>query len=110
MGVPSKRTRPVRWPCSGRGCSSSSRTRSRRSTQRSDQIGSGDRSERIRTYNFPQNRLTDHRVGLSLYNLPQIMEGRIDDVIIALQKADYEEKLAALTGQTYLPPRPTGED
>ena len=78
--------------------------------QRRDQIGSGDRSERIRTYNFPQNRLTDHRVGLSLYNLPQIMEGRIDDVITALQKADYEEKLAALTGQTYLPPRPTGED
>ena len=38
------------------------------------------------------------------------MEGRIDDVITALQKADYEEKLAALTGQTYLPPRPTGED
>jgi peptide chain release factor 1 len=65
---------------------------------RRSQIGSGDRSERIRTYNFPQNRLTDHRIGLTLYNLPQVMEGAIDDVIVALQKADYEEKLAALAG------------
>jgi peptide chain release factor 1 len=78
--------------------------------QRRGQIGSGDRSERIRTYNFPQNRLTDHRVGLTLYNLPQVMEGRIDEVIAALQKADYEEKLAALTGQTYAPPRAVTED
>ncbi|QYM80305.1 peptide chain release factor 1 [Horticoccus luteus] len=65
---------------------------------RRSQIGSGDRSERIRTYNFPQNRLTDHRIGLTLYNLPQVMEGDIDAVIAALQKADFEEKLATLTG------------
>jgi peptide chain release factor 1 len=65
---------------------------------RRSQIGSGDRSERIRTYNFPQNRLTDHRIGLTLYNLPQVMEGAINEIIVALQKADYEEKLAALTG------------
>ncbi len=65
---------------------------------RRSQIGSGDRSERIRTYNFPQNRLTDHRIGLTLYNLPQVMEGNIDDIISNLQRVDFEEKLAALTG------------
>jgi peptide chain release factor 1 len=66
--------------------------------ERRNQIGTGDRSERIRTYNFPQNRVTDHRIGLTLYNLPQVMEGRIDDIIAALQRADFEAKLAALTG------------
>jgi peptide chain release factor 1 len=72
--------------------------RAKYAAARKSQIGSGDRSERIRTYNFPQNRLTDHRIGLTLYNLPQVMEGAIDEIILALQKADYEEKLAALTG------------
>jgi peptide chain release factor 1 len=74
--------------------------RAKYAAARKSQIGSGDRSERIRTYNFPQNRLTDHRIGLTLYNLPQVMEGAIDDVIVALQKADYAEKLAALTGSS----------
>ncbi len=78
--------------------------------ERRSQIGSGDRSERIRTYNFPQNRLTDHRIGLTLYNLPQVMEGAIGSIIAALQQADYEQKLAALTGQVYLPPRSGAED
>jgi peptide chain release factor 1 len=79
--------------------------------QRRSQIGSGDRSERIRTYNFPQNRVTDHRIGLTLYNLPQVMEGQIEPIIAALQKADFEEKLAELTGGT-VPARPAagGED
>ena len=72
--------------------------RAKYAAARKSQIGSGDRSERIRTYNFPQNRLTDHRIGLTLYNLPQVMEGAIDDIIVALQKADYDDKLAALTG------------
>lgn len=72
--------------------------RAKYAAARKSQIGSGDRSERIRTYNFPQNRLTDHRIGLTLYNLPQVMEGAIDEIIVALQRADYEEKLAALTG------------
>ena len=75
--------------------------RSKYAAQRRSQIGTGDRSERIRTYNFPQNRLTDHRIGLTLYNLPQVMEGDIDAVIRALQKADFEEKLAALTGRSF---------
>ena len=73
--------------------------------QRRTQIGTGDRSERIRTYNFPQNRMTDHRIGLTLYSLPAVMEGNIDPIIQALQRAEYEEKLAALTGGT-LPARP----
>jgi peptide chain release factor 1 len=74
-------------------------------SQRRTQIGTGDRSERIRTYNFPQNRVTDHRIGLTLYSLPAVMEGKIDEIIAALQRAEYEEKLAALTGGT-LPARP----
>jgi peptide chain release factor 1 len=75
--------------------------RSRYAAQRKSQIGTGDRSERIRTYNFPQSRLTDHRIGLSLYSLPQVMEGNINSIIEALQKADFEEKFAALTGREF---------
>jgi peptide chain release factor 1 len=79
--------------------------RAKYAAERRSQIGSGDRSERIRTYSFPQNRVTDHRIGLTLYNLPQVLEGAIGPVIAALQKADYEEKLAALTGRVYVPAR-----
>ncbi|PTX90852.1 peptide chain release factor 1 [Opitutus sp. ER46] len=79
--------------------------RAKYAATRRSQIGSGDRSERIRTYNFPQNRMTDHRIGLTLYSLPQVMEGDIQTLINALQKADYEEKLAALTGQAFAPAR-----
>ena len=55
--------------------------------QRRAQVGSGDRSERIRTYNFPQNRLTDHRVGLTLYKLDRIMEGEMGAVVDAMMEA-----------------------
>ncbi len=79
--------------------------RAKYAAARRSQIGSGDRSERIRTYNFPQNRMTDHRIGLTLYSLPQVMEGAIEPLITALRKADYDEKLAALTGQAFLPAR-----
>ncbi len=79
--------------------------RAKYAAARRSQIGSGDRSERIRTYSFPQNRVTDHRIGLTLYNLPQVMEGKLESVIAALQKADFQEKLAALTGADYAPPR-----
>ena len=65
----------------------------RESTMRKDQVGSGDRSEKIRTYNFPQNRVTDHRIGLSLYNLSDFMEGRCDEVFEALISADRLAKL-----------------
>ncbi len=67
------------------------------SAERKSQIGSGDRSERIRTYNFPQNRLTDHRINLTLYSLDSIMEGKLDEVIEALQARDIELRLAAVT-------------
>ena len=77
---------------------------------RRSQIGSGDRSERIRTYNFPQNRLTDHRIGLTLYNLPQVMEGQIENIVAGLQRADFEEKFAALTGQEYKPSKANDAD
>ncbi|MDR2340758.1 MAG: peptide chain release factor 1 [Puniceicoccales bacterium] len=63
---------------------------------RRNQVGSGDRSERIRTYNFPQNRLTDHRIGLTLYNLPAVMEGDLTDVIAALHTTDYQNRIQAL--------------
>lgn len=64
--------------------------------QRKGQIGSGDRSERIRTYNFPQNRLTDHRIGLTLYKLDSVMEGDITELIEPLRMADRAELLKAM--------------
>jgi peptide chain release factor 1 len=66
---------------------------------RSSQVGSGDRSERIRTYNFSQNRLTDHRIDLTLYKLNLIMDGDLDEVTEALVAHFHQEKLAALGGQ-----------
>lgn len=63
---------------------------------RREQIGSGDRSERIRTYNFPQSRMTDHRIGLTLHSLTQIMDGDIDEIIRALEDADYAKRIEAL--------------
>ncbi len=63
---------------------------------RKKMVGSGDRSERIRTYNFPQNRLTDHRIGLTLYSLDRIMEGDLDPVIEPLSLAEQAERLKTL--------------
>ncbi len=65
-----------------------------RAADRKSQVGSGDRSERIRTYNFPQGRLTDHRIGLTLYRLTDIMAGDLDEVIDALISEDQAAKLA----------------
>ena len=62
-------------------------------SERRSQVGSGDRSERIRTYNFPQGRLTDHRIGLTLYSLDSILNGKLDEVIDALRTADRTERL-----------------
>ncbi len=62
--------------------------------ERKSQVGSGDRSQRIRTYNFPQSRLTDHRINLTLYKLPEIMDGDLDDVIDALILAHEAEQMA----------------
>jgi peptide chain release factor 1 len=70
----------------------------KRSQDRKAQVGSGDRSERIRTYNFPQGRVTDHRIELTLYKLPQVLEGAaLDELIDALVTEDQARKLAAET-------------
>ena len=61
-------------------------------------VGSGDRSDRIRTYNFPQGRLTDHRINLTLYKLGAVMDGDLGDVVAALQAAQAQDQLAALEG------------
>ena len=63
------------------------------SATRLSQVGSGDRSERIRTYNFSQNRVTDHRIGLTLYKLDKVMEGDLDDLTVPLVNHFYQEKL-----------------
>jgi peptide chain release factor 1 len=70
-----------------------------RSAQRRSQVGSGDRSERIRTYNFPQSRVTDHRIGLTLHSLDQILEGDLDPLLEPLIQNAEAEALAA-SGET----------
>ena len=60
---------------------------------RRSQVGTGMRNERIRTYNFPQGRVTDHRIGLTLYKIDAVMDGAIDEIIDALATADQAEKL-----------------
>ncbi|MBD9374973.1 peptide chain release factor 1 [Rhizobium sp. ARZ01] len=74
------------------------RAESERSADRKSQVGSGDRSERIRTYNFPQGRVTDHRINLTLYKLDRMMEGEIDEVVDALV-ADYQAGQLALLAE-----------
>jgi peptide chain release factor 1 len=69
-----------------------------RAEARRGQVGSGDRSERIRTYNFPQGRVTDHRIGLTLYKLDQVMQGDLGEVVEALITADQAARLAELEG------------
>lgn len=64
--------------------------------ERKGQVGTGDRSERIRTYNYPQNRISDHRINLTLYKLDQILDGDIYELIKELSEADQAEKLKAL--------------
>ena len=68
-------------------------------SERQGQVGTGDRSEKIRTYNFPQDRCTDHRIGLTVHNLDKIMDGNLDDVIDALATREQTEKLQKLNEQ-----------
>ena len=72
-----------------------SRADAERAADRKSQVGSGDRSERIRTYNFPQGRMTDHRINLTLYALDRIMAGDLGDIIDALTAHDQAARLAA---------------
>ncbi|AYH42733.1 peptide chain release factor 1 [Azoarcus sp. DN11] len=71
----------------------------REAATRKSLVGSGDRSERIRTYNFPQGRITDHRINLTLYKLDAVMDGELDDLIAALTAEHQAEQLAALAGE-----------
>jgi peptide chain release factor 1 len=70
----------------------------RYAAQRKAQVGTGERNERIRTYNVPQNRVTDHRIEFTMYNLPAFIDGDMDSILEALMAKDLEEKLAALQG------------
>jgi peptide chain release factor 1 len=67
-----------------------------RAQDRKTQVGSGDRSERIRTYNYPQNRVTDHRIGLTLHKLEQVLEGDMDELVDGLTTYYQSEKLKEL--------------
>jgi peptide chain release factor 1 len=73
-----------------------SRKDAERASARKSQVGSGDRSERIRTYNFPQGRCTDHRINLTLYKLDRVMEGEMDEIIDALIAHDQAERLSEI--------------
>ena len=68
----------------------------REKDERLSQIGTGDRSEKIRTYNFPQGRVTDHRIGLTIYRLDDVMNGDLTEILDALIAADQAKKLAKL--------------
>ena len=70
-----------------------SRRDAARAADRKGQVGSGDRSERIRTYNFPQNRVTDHRIGLTLHSLDQVLAGQLDDLTAALMADERQRQL-----------------
>jgi len=67
-----------------------------RAEERKSQVGTGDRSERIRTYNFPQNRITDHRIGLTLHKLSLVLEGDLDELIDGLSTYFQAERLKAI--------------
>ena len=72
------------------------RLRQERESARRGQVGTGDRSEKIRTYNFPQDRLTDHRINQNFHNLSAIMDGGLDEIIDALTRAQMEERLGEI--------------
>jgi peptide chain release factor 1 len=65
--------------------------------ERRSQVGTAERAEKVRTYNFPQNRITDHRIGLTLHSLTQVMEGNLDELISALEQAETQRQMEAVT-------------
>ena len=98
--APSIATARRRWPCSRRGCADKERRerQQKEASMRKSLIGSGDRSERIRTYNFPQGRVTDHRINLTLYKIDAIMDGDLTELTHALAQEFQAEQLAASSG------------
>ena len=72
------------------------KAQSEQAAERKSLVGSGDRSERIRTYNYPQSRITDHRINLTLYSLAEVLEGGLDAVVIPLQQEQEANALLAL--------------
>jgi peptide chain release factor 1 len=74
------------------------RQREADSATRRSMVGSGDRSDKVRTYNFPQDRVTDHRIGKTVHNLPGVMDGDLDELIDALVMADQAERLSTVIG------------
>ena len=83
------RSRLIRYEAAGTECR-------KFQTRERSQVGSGDRSERIRTYNFPQGRITDHRIGMTIYKLDSFLDGDIDEVIDGLITSDQAEKMKSL--------------
>ena len=71
--------------------------REEQSAERRSMVQAGDRSEKIRTYNFPDNRVTDHRIGTTIHNVPGVLEGQLDPLIDALVMADQADRLRSLT-------------
>ena len=108
----STRTRPRRWPSCGPGSRTSSVQKQREadSAARRSMIGAGDRADKIRTYNFPQDRVTDHRIGMDLSNLPEVLDGDLDRLIDALITTDQAERLSALVDGDEEPRRPDRAD
>jgi len=86
------------------------RVRSERDNLRKGQVGTGDRSEKIRTYNFPQDRLTDHRIGYTRHNLPAVMGGDLEDVMTACRTYFQAEQLKRETGQGAAARLPIADD
>ena len=98
VAAPEPGARPCRSCARGSTTWSAARLDEERSeSRRKSQVGSGDRSERIRTYNFPQGRVTDHRINLTLYKLDRVMLGELDEIIDALI-ADHQSRLLADVG------------
>lgn len=75
------------------------RAAAERASERASQIGTGDRSEKVRTYNFPQRRVTDHRIGLTVHNLDDVMDGELDQLVEALSEEEQRRRLAALSAE-----------
>jgi peptide chain release factor 1 len=76
------------------------RRESEASEERRSQVGTGDRSEKVRTYNFPQDRVTDHRIKMTVSNLPGVLNGNLDELIAGLQLADQSERLNQAMGES----------